>query len=171
MGLFTPGFNRKLEVVANLVIVLCGVLLTVRWLLPDLLAPSREETSIKLGTKLDVPGVNWSSNDKTVVLVLKAGCRYCTESAGFYQTLTRAAAESGKAHVLAVTPHEPGLARKYLDSLRLPIEDVRRANLGALNVSGTPTLILLDRNGVVRSVWEGKLPPKQESEVLRRISG
>ncbi len=171
MKLFSPGFNRKLEVAANLVIVLCGVLLAVRWFRPDLFGRGQEQTTIKLGTKLDLPGVNWSSHDKTVVLVLKAGCPYCTSSAGFYRNLMRAAANSGKAHVLAVTPHEPGAARKYLDSISLPIEDVRRANLGALNVSGTPTLILLDRKGVVRSVWEGKIPAARESEVLRRISG
>lgn len=40
---------------------------------------------------------------------------------------------------------------------------------GQVNVGGTPTLILVNSNGVVTDVWAGKLPPEAESQVLSKL--
>jgi thioredoxin-related protein len=39
-----------------------------------------------------------------------------------------------------------------------------------LGVQGTPTLILVNQDGKVEQSWAGKLPPEQETEVLKRIA-
>jgi hypothetical protein len=40
------------------------------------------------------------------------------------------------------------------------------APLNAIGVMGTPTLLLVDAEGTVAQVWEGKLQPDQEGGVL-----
>jgi hypothetical protein len=37
------------------------------------------------------------------------------------------------------------------------------------NVSGTPTLILVNNEGVASDVWSGKLPADTESKVLSKL--
>jgi len=58
-----------------------------------------------------------------------------------------------------------------LESLGVPIRDIRQATLSSLKISATPTLLLLNREGVVKDVWVGKLSGSREKEVLRRIAG
>ena len=34
-----------------------------------------------IGSKIDLAEVNWANQPKTLILVLRKGCRFCTESA------------------------------------------------------------------------------------------
>ena len=49
------------------------------------------------------------------------------------------------------------------------VAEVRQAEFKALKVSGTPTLLLVDNNGIVQHVWIGKLTAAKEKEVLARV--
>jgi thiol-disulfide isomerase/thioredoxin len=121
------------------------------------------------GTQLSVPGVNWRESDKTVLLALSKGCHFCSESAPFYQHLTRELSERKDVRLIAVFPQEIDEAKKYLDGLGVPIGDVRQASLGSLGVAGTPTLIIVDKSGTVKQAWIGRLTPEREQEVLSRV--
>jgi hypothetical protein len=70
--------------------------------------------------------------------------------------------------LLAVLPQEEEEGRKYLDELGVSIERVAQASLRKLDVSGTPTLIMLER-GKVSDVWVGALTPEREREVLGKL--
>jgi hypothetical protein len=100
---------------------------------------------------------------------LQAGCHFCSESAPFYQRLARETAQKSGVHLVAVLPQDVAEGSKYLNSLGVPIEDVRQAQLDALGVSGTPTLILIDGKGVVMKSWVGKLSGDREAEVLDQL--
>jgi hypothetical protein len=50
------------------------------------------------------------------------------------------------------------------------LERIAGADFGALNISGTPTAILIDDNGTVRDFWIGKLPQDQERQVIQAVS-
>jgi hypothetical protein len=49
------------------------------------------------------------------------------------------------------------------------VDEVRQDSLDSIGVTGTPTLILVNREGAVDGVWVGKLPPEGETEVLGRL--
>jgi len=51
-------------------------------------------------------------------------------------------------------------------SISLPAGEFRQ-----LRVGGTPTLVLANRDGVVRKIWVGQLPERAEQEVLELVSG
>ena len=122
-----------------------------------------------VGNKVSAVDVDWSKNKKNVLLVLQVGCRFCSESAEFYQTLIQQTKDKGVS-VLAVLPQSKEEARKYLDGLQLSNLDTKQAAMNTLDVSGTPTLIVTDDKGQITNVWIGKLPPEKQHEVLSLLS-
>jgi thioredoxin-related protein len=168
--------HKKIELLANLAIIIAafilGVVLVKQYLLAGSVGGANRlnTTGVVAGAKVSLAGVNWEQNGQTILLVLSPGCRYCTQSAAFYQRLAREAA-GGRTKPIAVFPVDDEGGRRYLDELQVPIREVRQASLDAIGVRGTPTLILIDKDGVVTDVWVGMLPPEQESEVLSRVRG
>jgi len=49
------------------------------------------------------------------------------------------------------------------------ISDVRQAALSSLGARGTPTLILVNNNGIITDSWVGMLSPEKEAEVWTRL--
>lgn len=162
--------TRKIETLVNVAIVvvalaLCAVLAK-QYLLTN---ANAHPHGPEVGSKLEVAGLDLSGEGRTLMLVLQKGCHFCTESGPFYQRLAReAAARGGRVKLLAVLPQEEEEGRKYLDGLGVTIECVARASLRALDVTGTPTLIMLER-GKVSDVWVGALTPDGEAEVISRL--
>jgi len=103
------------------------------------------------------------------LMVLSTSCRYCTESASFYQTLAREKSERGGARLIAVLPQNVSESQKYLNDHGITVDAIRQANPGTLQASGTPTLIMTDQTGTVITSWVGKLTPPKEVEVLNRL--
>lgn len=121
---------------------------------------------IQSGTKLSLAGIDWGKTPQTLLLVVSATCHYCSESAPFYKRLER---EHGRTQLVAVLPQPLADGKKYLDSLSVRVDEVKQAALNSLGVRGTPTLILVDSNGVVVNSWIGKLDSKAEMEVVNSL--
>jgi thiol-disulfide isomerase/thioredoxin len=165
--------KKRINLAANLTIILVLVVIGIVFAKNYLLSapsthPSRDYR-VPAGQRVSLPGIDWGNNGQTVLLVLEKGCPYCAESAPFYQQLAREAARKGGVQLIAVLPQEVPESKQYLSGLNVPIYDVRQSALELLGVQGTPTLILVNRNGEVTQSWAGKLPPEEEAEVLRRI--
>lgn len=184
---------RGIQVAAHLAIIFTAVLISAvvikNYVITDRSRPSepgRSETAsaagptqrenasrrsppasqIKPGTKIEVPEVDWNKNGQTLILALSDKCKYCTESAPFYQRLVKG---RGKTSIVAVLPQPVEQGRKYLESLGVNIDDVRQVSFPAVGLRGTPTLILADNNGVAIESWMGKLPTNKEEDVLGRL--
>ncbi|HKV33157.1 MAG TPA: redoxin family protein [Pyrinomonadaceae bacterium] len=172
-------FSKYVEVIANVLIVVVAVLcLFLLWqkYFRTQPAPQKTEQANRpapkvpvVGSKVSAVDVDWSKSKKNVLLVLQVGCRFCSESAEFYQTLMQQTKDKGVS-VLAVLPQSKEEARKYLDNLQLSNLDTKQAAMNTLDVSGTPTLIVTDDKGQITNVWVGKLPPEKQNEVLSLLS-
>jgi hypothetical protein len=121
------------------------------------------------GTTLSVPGVSWGDSNQTVLLALSNKCHFCSESAPFYQRLAHDLAKRSDVRLVAVFPQDVNASKKYLDDLGVPVAQVVQAPLDLLQVRGTPTLVIVDKNGTVTQAWVGKLDAERESQVLGRI--
>jgi hypothetical protein len=121
------------------------------------------------GTQISVPGVTWGESEETIVLALSNKCHFCTESAPFYQQLTREMAKRKGVRVVAVFPQETEVAKKYLDEIGVSIGEVKQVTLDTLGVRGTPTLVIVDKSGTVKQSWVGRLNAESESEVFSRV--
>jgi thiol-disulfide isomerase/thioredoxin len=160
------------EVAANVAIVLVGIFLGVVLVKnnlvqspPAMAAPA----TIAPGTKLSIPGVDWKANERTLVLALSSGCRFCTESAPFYQRLAQERAQFQNIRFVAVFPEPVEQSRKYLSDLGVTVDEVRQGRLDSIGVAGTPTLIVADANGAVVASLRGKLSSDKETELIARL--
>lgn len=161
---------RKIELLANVAIVLIAILIGGVFVKNYFLNNSETASQIKVGTKVSLPEVDWAKNNQTLLLVLSNNCHFCTESAPFYQRLVQETSKSKNAQLIAVMPQEVSEGKHYLNDLGVSISDVRQIPLDSLKVKGTPTLLLIDNKGIVADLWAGKLSADKESEVLDRLN-
>jgi len=155
------AINKRLELAANLAILVVSCLLAVVLVKAYFLnESSKEVTSTPSVDSLDT---TWNQNGQTLVLALSSNCHFCTESAPFYKQLAQS---KGNTHLVAVLPQSLADGREYLENLGVSVDEVKQLSLDKIGVSGTPTLLLVDTSGVVKNSWVGKLSPQQEANVL-----
>jgi hypothetical protein len=155
------GISKKIELAANLAILVVSCLLAVALVKAYFVNESGEEvTSTPSVASLDIA---WNQNGQTLILALSRNCRFCTESAPFYKQLSQS---KGNTRLVALLPQSVDEGQEYLEQLGVPVDEVKQFSLEKIGVSGTPTLLLVDTSGVVKNFWVGKLSPEQEATVL-----
>jgi hypothetical protein len=160
---------RKIEVVSNvaIIIVACAaVLMLVRNYRSASLA---QPHTISAGATFPLKNENWQASPMNMVLAVSTTCHFCTESAPFYRELVE---QCRQQHVrtIAVLPQTVNEAEAYLKGEGVSVDEIRQSPLAEIEVSGTPTLLLVNARGVVESVWIGKLPGEGEKQVLKKLS-
>ena len=169
--------QRRVEVIANISIVVVALVGTVALIRNQLLPQGARTERVTppvssgpvAGTRISLPGVDWSDARQTLLIALSKECRFCSESAPLYERLAREAARRKDVRLIAVFPQDGAEARKYLDELGVPIQEIRQAQLDSIGARATPTLVLVDKAGVVTNSWVGRLPAEKESEVIARL--
>lgn len=166
--------NQKVELVANVLIVVVALLLigiiVQRYFFSSPTAvnqPQRQEPTV--GKKINLENVDFSAQPKTVVIALQTTCGYCNESAPFYKRLLKES-EGKNIKFVAVFPTPEAESRKHLETLGITGFEVKQAPITALEASGTPTLILTNDKGEITNFWVGKLPVDKESEVINQLN-
>jgi hypothetical protein len=115
-----------------------------------------------------IPSVDYQSSKHTLLIALNTNCSYCRESLPFYRKLALANDLSGKPlRILAVFPNKTDEVAHYARENDLLLDTVAEVELNRLRISGTPSMVLINRNGEVNDFWIGKL---QDSETERLIS-
>ena len=139
-------------VVAIAIVVTAGVL--VKRTVFSNQSNGARSSGIVAGDRLNVPTIDWAQNKKSLVFFLKKDCPYCTSSADLYRQLMD---EASKRNVkcIAVLPNSSEDARKYLQYLELPFENIYTGPIEDHKISGTPTIVLVDKDGIAKSVWIG----------------
>jgi hypothetical protein len=155
------GISKKIELAANLAILVVSCLLAVVLVKAYFVNESGEEVTLTPSVaSLDIA---WNQNGQTLILALARNCRFCTESAPFYKQLSQS---KGNTHLVALLPQSVDEGQEYLEQLGVSVDEVKQFSLEKIGVSGTPTLLLVDTSGVVKNFWVGKLSPAQEATVL-----
>src|SRR5437588_1264244 len=103
---------------------------------------------------VQVPGINFNTLSQTLIIAMSTKCHYCAESLPFYKQLAEAQRANGQAtHIVAVFPNREDEVKQYVQQNKLDLETIAGVNLDALNISGTPTAVLIDSSGKVRDFW------------------
>jgi hypothetical protein len=162
----TGRVRRFVEIAANIAIVLVAIVIVGNLLWPRL--HSRQSLSAPpVGSTFSLPGVDWKKNGNTLVMVLQEGCKYCEERAPFYHRLHDQRSGS-QPRMVAVIPGEKAETVRYLTDHGVLADDVINTSLDDVKVAATPTLLLVDQSGYVKSAWVGKLDESREKEVIQR---
>jgi hypothetical protein len=163
------SIGTKAEVLLNVLVILTGLALGIvltRQFLFDTAAPFRHGP--EAGYELKGLDLKNNTSSRTLVLALRKGCIYCSESAPFYQRVTKIA-RTHNVKLVAVLPGRSQESQEYLAELGLVDIDIRQSSLRDIKVGGTPTLLLADGEGRVTDFWVGKLSTNVEEEVIARL--
>lgn len=165
------GLSKKIELIANLAIIVVACLLGTVLVRNYLLSTSARRASANEmqrtnSASLSALDIDWRKNKQTLLLAISSTCHFCTESAPFYKKL---ATGPRSTRLVAVLPQSTGEGRRYLNELGLSVDEVKQVQLSSISVSGTPTLLLVDSMGVVIGTWVGKLADEQQAEVLSKM--
>ncbi len=163
------GIAKKIEVAANIGIVVVALLAAGFFVKSHFARPPEPRQTIPIGSKLEIKGVDWGAKRATLVLALSTNCRYCTESAPFYRELTKNAKDK-QVRTIAIFPQPVQDASAYLKNEDMQVDEIRQTPLSAIQITGTPTLLLIDSKGTVQGVWIGKLPAEKEKDVLAKLT-
>lgn len=131
--------------------------------------PTRIANQVLRGRDLSQLGIDWTLTDETLVLAISPGCEYCSQSAPFYQQISRQIAQGRAIRLVVVLPKSETSSAKYLEDMGLFVDEIRELPLNAIGVALTPTILLADRQGVIKDAWVGKLSAARETEVLARL--
>jgi AhpC/TSA family len=115
------------------------------------------------------PELHLDAAERTLIMVVQKSCSYCAQSIPFYQQLAKDIGTSpGDTQLLVASRDDLDSSRRYLQENRIDITKVialDRQLTKLLRILGTPTLILVTRDGEVRHTWFGKLSESGEHEV------
>jgi hypothetical protein len=120
------------------------------------------------GKTVRVAGLDFPRSRASVLLVISKSCHFCEESLPFYRTL--ATETQGKVDLLAALPQPRPEAEAYLKAAGVAAIQVTSVQPSELGLTGTPTLVLLDRSGKVQEVWIGLLNGTRQAQVRSRLA-
>lgn len=148
-----------INIVIAVAIVAVAAVVVKRYAFP----PVNRESAPRItkGERLDASNVDWEGNKKTLVFFLAKDCTYCISSAPFHRQLIEDAAKRNVKR-LAIFPNSIEEARQYINSLSLPIDNVQTGSLPSYKIPGTPSVLFVDHQGIVRSVWIGAVPGQEQ---------
>lgn len=117
------------------------------------------------GQKVLISEIDLSHFQQTIIVVLDRNCRFCKQQTSFYRRL----AESSRAQnvkLIFAFPHNLNDGIDYLKAEQIVATDVIRIRMKSLDVRGTPTLLLLNREGKILAKWAGELSRPVEDYVV-----
>lgn len=154
--------------VADVVTILVGIALlaviSTRLLGEDPLSLPQPNNEL-VGQDIDALGsIDFSAAARSLIMVLRSDCVFCQDSMPFYRRLV--AEDRGDAQiVVAAPPHDTSIV-DYLASESVTPDSIIFLESGVLPVQGTPTLLMVDRDGVVTHAWLGLLNSDREADVI-----
>jgi thioredoxin-related protein len=158
------GITAKLEIAANVAVVLTCAVALVR-----VAIPKASPRTYELGEKIaDGPGLEFRTAKRTLILFERSTCKFCNESLGFYSRLASLARKNGT-RVVALTSEDTGANGNFLATNGVTVDAVLALQDNRLKVFATPTLILVKNDGTVVGSWVGKLTEQKESEVVAKL--
>ena len=110
--------------------------------------------------------VNYSKVDRTLLMIVASGCKYCTESMPYYRELRSRLKAAGVPVQLAAIGMEPAeQLSNYVRSHDLQVESVGTVEKGTWKSRATPTLRLVNRAGRVQRSWVGLLSKEGQQDL------
>jgi len=172
---FERPSSRRADVIVVLVVAgastVAGLLFMTRYPVHSMRPADAEGPRLEQGFRMPpVPGYEWRSHGKTLVLALRVGCPYCEASMDFYGRLVEIEKHRGAGvHLLAIyqepaesiSVHAPGRPRD--------LATLSGVSFPKLRIRSTPTVVLVDANGIAQRVWRGRLSPELENQLLLAI--
>lgn len=164
--------SRKLDTIASTLLILAciAVIGDVAWrhvFPPVPAAPTRAAVSRAVPPErlAWLSQTGFSRADRTVAIVIRESCGYCTASMPFYRELV-AKQRATSFRLVAVTTDRVPQCEAYLKTNDVAVDDIVVVPPDRLGVQGTPTLLVIARSGKVEHVATGQLDANGQKAVV-----
>ena len=115
-----------------------------------------------------LPAIDFSKSQKTLLVAMDSKCDYCNESLPFFKNLAEnIRARSNDARVIALFQSEE--SKRYVEQNQLNMDVVFGVDFKALNLSAIPAIILIDNNGTILDLWFGKPSKNSEEQIIKGL--
>jgi hypothetical protein len=157
------SLSRRIDLIAGIVIVSALAL----WFRPVMLAPeARDESRAEIVPRM----LGGNLADKNFVIVVQTSCGYCSDSMPLYRKMARVSrAAKGRSKLIVAAPEHDAAIGAYLAQHDLEPDAIINAPRGALPVTVTPTILLVDKTGRVEHRWEGMLSESEGEGVVGQL--
>lgn len=116
-------------------------------------------------------GLDYSTANRTYVVVLSSSCEVCTASMPFYRQLAAdVESSSGTSRFVVLVTEPTETARSYLTRHNLRVSILLHVQPEAVRSTPTPLLLLVDARGTIVQGWLGKLAAEAEKQVLSGVT-
>jgi len=162
--------SLTLQNLANCAVILAALALTTQSVV-GLYPKLRPQTSTyyAIGSRVaETRDLTFHGSPQTLLLVTASNCHFCIASAAFHARLASAMHAVG-GRVVGVTHEDPIVNKAFLGSEGITVDSVISDVASKVEIRGTPSLILVDRDGKVSNRWTGKLSDAKENDVLAAI--
>lgn len=124
---------------------------------------SADQVFVGVGDEVSLPNQG-SVRSPTILLISSPDCPYCRASSAFHGDLFKSAKMHGIPMYVAVPKVQK--AEGYLSSAGLSAAHKIEWHDLHVHIRGTPTLLMMDENRVVRRIWIGMVSKQRMSEIL-----
>jgi thioredoxin-related protein len=121
------------------------------------------------GELVTIPGVSFGKSDYTLLLVTQKSCRYCEQSMPFYKALGDDRGIAKRTKIVLLAPDDERTSWDELGKHGVRVDQVVRTSLGSLKISGTPTAIVVNRQGIVERALTGLLDEERQTQLLAAL--
>jgi len=128
---------------------------------------SSPTTAVRPGEGISLRDMDWTRFDRTLILAVQPKCGFTEASLPFYRELLRVLPAT--VHAVLVTPYPVAVGTQIANEYSLTISDIRQATFAALQVPGSPTLLLADARGRLLQSWVGALSRQKEESVFSAL--
>jgi hypothetical protein len=172
----SSNFKTYLEVTTNIIVLLVALVVLGNFAWVHLTKETNQPSPLggglrKGGAFSPIPSVDYAKSPQTLVLALSSRCDHCNESIPFFKQLI--AANTGKGdstRIVAVFPEKAEEVWAYIAQEQLNLIPIPGIDYKALNLPGTPSTILINREGKILNFWIGKPSKDVEKEIMESVT-
>jgi hypothetical protein len=113
-----------------------------------------------------IENVSYEKAESTLVLALNTQCKFCKESLPFYRKLLSTHSSN---QIAVIFPNPDREVREFVEHAKLSVHALGDQDFSKFQIDGTPTLVLVGRDGKVRDLWTGELSAASEKQVISAI--
>lgn len=165
------SINKKIETSANILIIVLAIILSVVLAQKFFYKSSTGNVElIKAGERISLADFDSSQSEKLIYVALNPDCPFCTASAPFYRSIKKSIAQNGEVRMIGLFSPEVKSEKDYVEKLGVNFDAIRKVSFDTLKIPSTPTIVVVDQDGTVLSVWRGKLSSEKEQEFLSQLN-
>ncbi len=168
--------KSKLDTIANIAIIIVCVIASVVLVRNFFFQPQQPaggQPPYEKGERLEaLQAALPAGADRTLVLALSPQCHFCTESMPFYKRLVDERNKKGSAVKVVAAVSQPEAReeeQKSFTSAGVQPDALIDIDFGTIKVPGTPTVLLVDKQGKILDFWVGKLDEDAEEDVIASL--